>query len=115
MGRSPPRPGAGVIWALSGLVAALTVHTVVNARLLRRPDPDAAAAEPDEHARRVGEEIEGARQRVRGDREGRQGGEQVQRAGAVCRAEALHVLNTSFPTHLVQWTPGSAGTMMRAG
>ncbi|GAA0803415.1 glycosyltransferase [Spirilliplanes yamanashiensis] len=35
-----------MIWALTGVVAALTLHTIVNARLLRRPDPRAAAAEP---------------------------------------------------------------------
>ncbi len=35
-----------MIWALTGFVAALTVHTVVNARLLRRPGPGTPAAEP---------------------------------------------------------------------
>ncbi len=53
-------------------------------------------------------------QRPRAQRQQRQVGEQVERAGAV---EPLHhaPAKSIEATHLVLWTPGTAGAMIRAG
>ena len=52
-----------------------------------------------------------------GERETGDHGEQVQRAGTVPAQESAHgqLRNVRLATHLVQCTPGLAGTITRAG
>lgn len=76
---------------------------------------DDRATQPEHDAVGIPGQVERAGQRVGCDREGREDAQQVDRAGPVAVAEPAHHANTIAPTHLVQCTPGSAGTITRAG
>ena len=69
-------------------------------------------ADQPEHDPLPAAELERLQQRPGGQRERREVREQVQRRGAVARP---HARNSSAPTHFVLCTPGSPGTMIRAG